>query len=305
MEEKSYVVTQIVLAISMLIVTSIAGMVPLLILRIIKGTDRGWLSYLSCFSGGVFMATCFLDILPHINRTYARLAEHHNFDDSFPVPSVVICGGFFLVYLIEHVTSLIFSQESCDKDKSKRDVMTISSEETPAKFAVEETISWISDDKADHTGFLKAMTFAVAISFHSLLEGFALGVQESSAAIYALFFSLLIHKAVEAFGVGIQISKGHGSNKVKIVAITILIYALMTPIGSILGTVLLNSEGTSLLKEGAMLLLESLAAGTFVYVTFIEILAYEKSNRFNKMKQLVSIISGFLLICCLQYLFTF
>lgn len=40
---------------------------------------------------------------------------------------------------------------------------------------VEETANWVvSDEKSN---LLKSLTFAIAMSFHSLLEGFALGVQ--------------------------------------------------------------------------------------------------------------------------------
>ncbi|KHJ77936.1 hypothetical protein OESDEN_22444 [Oesophagostomum dentatum] len=75
------------------------------------------------------------------------------------------------------------------------------------------------------------------MSFHSILEGFALGVQDTTARIVTLFVSLILHKGVEAFSVGLQISKGN-SNKIKAVVATILVYALMTPIGSGLGTLL-------------------------------------------------------------------
>ena len=57
--------------------------------------------------------------------------------------------------------------------------------------------------------YLKSLTFAVAISFHSLLEGFALGVQDTYTGIMALFLSLLLHKCIEAFSVGLQVSKGN------------------------------------------------------------------------------------------------
>ncbi|PAV67772.1 hypothetical protein WR25_04266 [Diploscapter pachys] len=75
------------------------------------------------------------------------------------------------------------------------------------------------------------------MSFHSLLEGFALGVQDTTTRIMSLFVSLILHKSVEAFSVGLQISKGN-KEKTKTVIITILIYAFMTPLGSILGTAL-------------------------------------------------------------------
>ena len=85
--------------------------------------------------------------------------------------------------------------------------------------------------------YLKSITFAVAISFHSLLEGFALGVQDKPERIVTLFLSLLLHKCIEAFSVGLQVSKGN-SDKLKAVVSTIFIYSLMTPVGEVLGAFL-------------------------------------------------------------------
>lgn len=52
-----------------------------------------------------------------------------------------------------------------------------------------------------------------------------------------LFISLMIHKGIEAFGVGLQITKVN-SNRVGMVVLTIIVYALMTPIGSCLGVLI-------------------------------------------------------------------
>ena len=41
---------------------------------------------------------------------------------------------------------------------------------------LDESMKYVSNDTAQ-VGFLKSLTFTIAISFHSLLEGFALGVQ--------------------------------------------------------------------------------------------------------------------------------
>ncbi|KAK6058323.1 hypothetical protein COOONC_04108 [Cooperia oncophora] len=101
---------------------------------------------------------------------------------------------------------------------------------------MEETANYAVAE-ASEGSLLKSLTFAVAMSFHSILEGFALGVQNTTARIVTLFISLILHKGVEAFSVGLQVSKGN-SNKLKAVIATILIYALMTPLGSGLGTLL-------------------------------------------------------------------
>lgn len=111
-----------------------------------------------------------------------------------------------------------------------------------------EVISKYLNESSMNVNLLKSLTFAFAISFHSVLEGFALGVQvqktlilfmesfvwqENTTGILTLFISLIIHKSIEAFSVGLHISKS-GSNS-RIVASLILAYALMTPIGALIG----------------------------------------------------------------------
>ncbi|CAI5449273.1 unnamed protein product [Caenorhabditis angaria] len=327
MDSSNFLILQIILASAMLLVTCIAGCAPLLLLTVMKRkgkdqTKNGWLSYLSCFSGGVFMATCFLDIMPHIAENYEKFVNTYKIDPPVPLSQLFICLGFFLVYLIEEVTARVFgggdghghSHGAPPKKESKENITRQSLLPTSnnlhdnnhpqllrhTSLVVEEASPWVvSDEKSN---MLKSLTFAVAMSFHSLLEGFALGVQDTTTGIYALFFSLLLHKSIESFSVGLQISKTN-SSKYVVVVITILIYALMTPLGSVLGTVLQNTKSESLWKDGLILLLESMAAGTFIYVTFLEILAQEKENHFNSLKQLLSIAAGFILILILQIVF--
>ncbi|KJH45406.1 hypothetical protein DICVIV_08530 [Dictyocaulus viviparus] len=68
----SSVLLQVTLALVIFITTAVAGFIPLKLLRFLnrkngdKRKNGKWLSLLSCFSGGVFMGTCFLDIVPHI-----------------------------------------------------------------------------------------------------------------------------------------------------------------------------------------------------------------------------------------------
>lgn len=152
------------------------------------------------------------------------------------------------------------------------------------------------------------------MSFHSLLEGFALGVQTDQTAIYALFFSLVLHKGIESFSVGLQISKVNTGKvrdaletfyiatfQLKTPIIIILVYAVMTPAGAIAGSILQTAGEPSVYKDSAILFFECLAAGTFIYVTFLEILAREKMNEFDSCVQLIMIIIGFLVILGVQF----
>ncbi|CAJ0594387.1 unnamed protein product [Cylicocyclus nassatus] len=331
---------QIILAIVMFLTTAIAGFLPIKLLSYLDKKQRDnkkhgtWLSLLSCFSGGVFLGTCFLDIIPHINENYEDFKLESNATIEFPLPQFCTCIGFFLVYLIEEICMKVFSMKHDHHHSSSvvkvekapppppgppthKENLNLRSCEALLKdncelprngcqthrfsLVMEETANYAVADP--HEGsLLKSITFAVAMSFHSILEGFALGVQSTTARIVTLFVSLILHKGVEAFSVGLQISKGN-SDKLKAVVATILVYALMTPLGSGLGTLLQLSNISKLWKDGAVLILESLAAGTFIYVTFLEVLAQEKDKGHNSLKQLLAIFIGFGVVAGLQLAF--
>ncbi|KAE9418694.1 hypothetical protein Angca_003188 [Angiostrongylus cantonensis] len=326
---------QVTLAVVMFVTTAFAGFIPLKLLRFLNkkhGNNKKsgkWLSMLSCFSGGVFMGTCFLDIVPHINENYEDFKVLSGIDIEFPLPQFCTCIGFFLVYLIEEICIKIFSMkhnhspdDNVEKAKAApivhRDslnlrntqaLLGIKDDEDPRNTLQAHRFSLVMEETANYAvaeasegSLLKSLTFAIAMSFHSILEGFALGVQNTTARIVTLFISLILHKGVEAFSVGLQISKGN-SHKLKAVVTTIIIYALMTPLGSGLGTLLQLSNISRLHKDGAVLTLESLAAGTFIYVTFLEVLAQEKDNEHNSLKQLLAIFIGFAIIAALQIAF--
>ncbi len=118
----------------------------------------------------------------------------------------------------------------------------------------------VPDQQQQHR-VLRSISFAIAMSFHSLLEGVALGVQvysnyyrhpilsyhitccqTESAGIITLFLSLIIHKAIESFSVGLQIARSHTHQRLHMVFYIIIIYAMMTPIGSILGAFIQVSQ---------------------------------------------------------------
>jgi zinc transporter 1/2/3 len=53
-------------------------------------------------------------------------------------------------------------------------------------------------------------------------------------------------------------------------------------------------------KEGIIIVLEAMAAGTFIYVTFLEVLAQERANDHSNLVQLGAILLGFLVITGIQ-----
>ncbi|KAK0394092.1 hypothetical protein QR680_000561 [Steinernema hermaphroditum] len=336
------VVLQICLAIAMFLTTTVAGLLPFKVLRVISKKEKdnkakNILTLLSCFAGGVFLGTCFLDIIPHVKGNYQSLLTKSGWHATYPFPEFFACFGFFLVYALEEITLRIFASghhhshgsaglghhhssangtagpshiesgaAEVEPLKPSNNTSTVSCDSTDTYMAVQthekvmdETVNYMSSTSNAEGGLLKSITFAVAMSFHSILEGFALGVQDDSTGIMTLFISLMIHKGVEAFSVGLQISRSN-AQRFRIVLVTVTIYALMTPVGSMIGVIIQNLDISDVPKEASIVILEGMAAGTFIYVTFFEVLAQERANDYSNLKQLYAIIGGFLVIATLQ-----
>ena len=92
------------------------GMLPILVVKKLKWGSNGEgmsanmksvLSATLCFGGGVLMGTALIHLLPEVHESFNNLKKSHDIDVNLPLGIVVICGGFFLVYLIEEVVHLI------------------------------------------------------------------------------------------------------------------------------------------------------------------------------------------------------
>lgn len=75
------------------------------------------ISFANCFSGGVFVATFFVGLLPHVREEFLDIFAKSEFDTNFPVTEFVVFTGFIIALLVEHVT--IMCQQKRKKCKSK------------------------------------------------------------------------------------------------------------------------------------------------------------------------------------------
>uniref|UniRef100_A0AC35U9M3 Zinc transporter ZIP3 n=1 Tax=Rhabditophanes sp. KR3021 TaxID=114890 RepID=A0AC35U9M3_9BILA len=304
--------------------TTVAALAPHTMIRCFKmedtdGKPKMWLSLLLCLSGGVFLSTCFLDILPEIEKGYGEIKKTLEMPEGgFPWPHLTLCLGFFFVYLLEEVCSKYYHKEeegighshelNLDAhriEQNKRSTVFDQEEASHQLFA--DNIENESEGTADSPrkkckksdAYFKALTFAIIMCFHSVLEGVALGVKNGTSEIVVLFLSLTLHKVIEAFAVGLQISKTI-EKRTTTTTLVLVLYASMTPLGALLGGGLKAIDINAIHRDIAVLILECLAAGTFIYITFLEVISHERAPKDNNLLKLLAVFAGFALIAGIQ-----
>lgn len=98
-------------------------------------------------------------------------------------------------------------------------------------------------------------------------------LKHDAAELSALFISLMVHKVIVAFSVGLQLGRTH-AHSLGWVCGSVLLLALMSPLGGLIGMFVQNAQIDTKVKDFIILILQGLAVGTFIYVTFFEVSSF-------------------------------
>jgi zinc transporter 1/2/3 len=146
---------------------------------------------------------------------------------------------------------------------------------------------------------LRCFLLLAALSIHSLFEGMAVGLQESVMALVNLFIGVLLHECLIAFSVGISLAQQQAHLKRNLIVQLCVLFSLMIPVGMAIGLGIGGLHGFT--AEITSAIIQGLAAGTFVYVIFFEILPAEMATTGNRLLKVFFMILGFGIILCLQF----
>nr|ACO14718.1 Zinc transporter ZIP1 [Caligus clemensi] len=248
---------------------------------------NSFLTLSSCFSGGVFLAAFFLDLLPDTEEAFRTAVEESHLESSFPLPGFVIMVGFFLVLILEQLVLAY-------KDRHQYELIPFEHEEQESD----------SSDGPQEFSVLRSFMLLIALSFHSFFEGLAIGLQRKENDLLALVFAVMFHKGIMAFSLGINLTR---TNIVfKVFTGCILIFSFASPIGIAVGMGLMNLPESSA-RDITTCFLQAIAGGTFLYITFIEVLYHELSSDMregpDRMLRLLGILLGFACMAILLLIF--
>lgn len=60
---------------------------------------------------------------------------------------------------------------------------------------------------------IRSLVLLIALSFHSIFEGLAIGLQQDLGQLISLFLAVIAHKAVMAFSLGLTLAQANLSAK--------------------------------------------------------------------------------------------
>ncbi|KAF0299214.1 Zinc transporter ZIP1 [Amphibalanus amphitrite] len=308
----SVLITKIVVLVLFFTVTMLCGLLPVMLLRLARfGTKRfqtgrmGALlsalrrrgdllvSCVMCLGAGVLLATIFTHMIAESREVFAEIEKAGLLPElDLPLSELFLCAGFFLVFFIEEMAHTFMKHGR--RRKHRRAAAAAEAAEAGEKTNDDPHVVDIGGQHA-----FRAYLIVIALSVHSVFEGFAAAFEDSAREVWLFFAAIMAHKAIVSFCIGEQLLTAKRS---KCFVITNLcIFSMATPLGVLLGLLVASPElqgGASLLATG---ILQGLAAGTILYVTFFELLGPEQHKPGSGLIKFFAMLLGFALMLVIHH----
>jgi len=148
---------------------------------------------------------------------------------------------------------------------------------------------------------LRSFLMVLALSIHSIFEGMAIGLEETQTGVWKLFLAVSIHATAILFCIGTEMI-AINTTRCRIVMYMVVL-SVVTPIGVLIGIIVTihmdQASGEQILIIGV---LQGLAGGTLLYITFFEVLARDKLSKYGMSGLLgaLAVMLGFMVMAGME-----
>lgn len=188
------------------------------------------LTILSCFGAGVLLSTAVLHVLPEVRESLQHIpAIWMTFDADYPVAEMFLLCGFALIYLVEEIAHYILVDGHHNHNHSANSVVrhnsiahgipiphtrnrsSLSLPHADEDFGLSPAIKSSTcthdggtdksdtdeeecpDDKINVASSFRTLMALIALSFHAIMEGVAIGIQVNYLLHHITRGILIIH----------------------------------------------------------------------------------------------------------------
>ncbi|XP_047532497.1 zinc transporter ZIP1 [Vanessa atalanta] len=288
-------------AISMLVLglgSFIVGMIPACISQNARQRHPLLISCLLCFGGGVLLSTSLLHMLPEARENLPDYAD------------LLLCAGFFLVYVVDEIVHFFYGTKESERGHMRNYgtveetslLVTRSGDAEMRERCCGDSgnprMCHVSHTEPCNKSSSGIIGLLCALFVHSLLEGLAIGLQETVSQVLLLLGAVASHKFVVGFCLGAELCASAAGRVCAHVA-CVALFSGGSAAGIALGAVLDNVSVFN--NSVAVPIMQSLAAGTLLYVTVSEVLPRERARWHERkrgagMAQFVAVAAGFALM---------
>ncbi|KAI9102276.1 hypothetical protein K1719_023478 [Acacia pycnantha] len=271
LRSRTLILAKIWCMIVVFVATFVAGVSP----YVLKWNE-GFLVLGTQFAGGVFLGTAMMHFLSDAQKTFDDLTHKE-----YPFAFMLACVGYLFTMFADCVVSSVFAWQN-KKSGSGADVELKGDEVAKGSANVATSLSQYqvhagaNHHFANHVGSSTSLgdtiLLIIALCFHSLFEGIAIGVADKKQDAWRALWTISLHKIFAAIAMGIALLRMIPNRPLLSCTLYSFAFAMSTPVGTAIG-IIIDSTTQGSLADWFFSISMSLACGVFIYVSVNHLLS--------------------------------
>ncbi|KAL4184775.1 hypothetical protein AMTRI_Chr10g227190 [Amborella trichopoda] len=228
------------------------------------------------FAGGVFLGTSMMHFLSDSNETFGDLT-----DVEYPFAFMLACAGYLLTMASDVVISFLYGRREERGDAENGGAAGSSQVSKYGGYGHTHsnvqlfgpgpcTLAEAGIGNVSSLG--DSILLIVALCFHSVFEGIAIGVAETKDDAWRVLWTVCLHKIFAAIALGIALLRMIPERPLLSCSAYAFAFAISSPIGVVIGIVIdATTQGT--VADWIYAISMGLACGIFIYVSINHLLS--------------------------------
>ncbi|KAG6634722.1 hypothetical protein CIPAW_12G136900, partial [Carya illinoinensis] len=265
LRSKPLILAKIRCLIIIFIATFVAGVSPYFF-----KWNEGFLILGTQFAGGVFLGTALMHFLSDANKTFEDLTTK-----DYPFAYMLTCAGYLLTMLADCVISYVYGKGN-GVGSSAADLEHQGGVERGK--GINNGVTSQAQHRV-HRGSFAAVgslgdtiLLIVALCFHSVFEGIAIGVADTKADAWKALWTITLHKIFAAIAMGIALLRMIPNRPFLSGAAYAFAFAISSPIGVAIG-IIIDATTQGAVADWVFAISMGLACGVFIYVSINNLLS--------------------------------
>ncbi|KAK4575801.1 hypothetical protein RGQ29_026664 [Quercus rubra] len=227
--------------------------------------NEGFLVLGTQFAGGVFLGTAMMHFLSDANETFEDLTTK-----TYPFAFMLACAGYLLTMVADCVVSYAFRNDEKTGDFELQGGVEQGN-------GTKNGVASQSQNQVHHflapTGSVgDSILLIVALCFHSVFEGIAIGVAETKDDAWKALWTISLHKIFAAIAMGIALLRMIPNRPFLSCAAYAFAFAISSPIGVAIG-IIIDATSQGAVADWIFAISMGIACGVFIYVSINHLLA--------------------------------
>ncbi|XP_021636792.2 zinc transporter 11 [Hevea brasiliensis] len=270
LREKSLILVKIWCLILVFVGTFFGGVSPYFM-----KWNEGFLVLGTQFAGGVFLGTALMHFLSDANETFEDLTKK-----AYPFAFMLASAGYLMTMLADSAISYVYGKKSSEAngDMELQDSVehgkTSHHGTSQPHFQMHNGTDAASAKSSFATvsSFGDSILLIVALCFHSVFEGIAIGVAETKADAWKALWTICLHKIFAAIAMGIALLRMIPDRPFFSCVAYAFAFAISSPVGVAIGIVI-DATTQGPVADWIFAISMGLACGIFIYVAINHLLA--------------------------------